>query len=99
MRSGAAGPASFDRLLLLRRAGRRAPRAADPRVKLGRFSASGSEPHSRIGRIEDDAVVDLGPGESVLEDRKSPRLTSSHQIISYAAFSLTTQPPHPPPPP
>src|SRR5258708_2917140 len=67
MRSGAAGPASFDRLLLLRRAGRRAPRAADPRVKLGRFSASGSEPQSRIGRIEDDAVVDLGPGESVLD--------------------------------
>jgi fumarylacetoacetase len=36
-------------------------------VKLGRFSVSGSEPQSRIGRLDGDVVVDLGPGESVLD--------------------------------
>src|SRR5258708_13218126 len=37
-------------------------------------------------RLHTIAVVDQGPG--VPQDRKSTRLNSSHQIISYAVFCL-----------
>src|SRR5712691_10887504 len=36
-------------------------------MKLGVFSVSGSEPQTRIGRVQGDTVVDLGPGSSVRE--------------------------------
>src|SRR5207244_13305363 len=44
-------------------------------------------------RLEDDLVqapapARLGPAQLVLGDRKSTRLNSSHQIISYAVFCL-----------
>src|SRR5258708_23673046 len=51
----------------------------------------GEDRRCRSGRGDDDAPakisVHLGPGRSAL-DRKSTRLNSSHQIISYAVFCL-----------
>jgi fumarylacetoacetase len=38
-------------------------------VKLGVFTHQGSEPH--VGRVEGDAVIDLGPGVSVLSQGQS----------------------------
>src|SRR5712691_7900844 len=42
-------------------------------MKLGVFSVSGSEPQTRIGRVQGDTVVDLGPGSSVLERLGEPQ--------------------------
>src|SRR5258708_26887282 len=41
-----------------------------------------------IGR--DPALIDQRVGPAQFQDRKSTRLTSSHQIISYAVFCLKT---------
>ena len=38
-------------------------------MKLGVFTHQGSEPH--VGRVEGDAVIDLGPGVSVLSQGHS----------------------------
>src|SRR5207244_11938826 len=40
------------------------------------------------GRRYSDAVKQFQPYDRVQEDRKSTRLNSSHQIISYAVFCL-----------
>jgi fumarylacetoacetase len=48
-----------------RRDGRRGSRRRhEPFLKLGVFTRGGVEPH--LGRLEEDVVVDLGPGDSVL---------------------------------
>src|SRR5258708_17222464 len=47
--------------------------------------------HAAIGRLQRRLVFDLlldAPGEDRIRDRKSTRLNSSHQIISYAVFCL-----------
>src|SRR5258708_10867905 len=40
----------------------------------------------QTGLVDDDTAGSLGEGEA--RDRKSTRLNSSHQIISYAVFCL-----------
>src|SRR5947208_6709958 len=41
-----------------------------------------------LARKRDAAVLSVGPRYVLREDRKSTRLNSSHQIISYAVFCL-----------
>src|SRR5258708_24842498 len=41
--------------------------------------------HARLADVLDQPLV---PGAEILPDRKSTRLNSSHQIISYAVFCL-----------
>src|SRR5258708_12666147 len=51
----------------------------------------------RVGVGEAGEVHLLDVVHGALEDRKSTRLNSSHQIISYAVFSLTKKTPITPP--
>src|SRR5579872_5501114 len=52
---------------------RSSPSCEFSEMKLCRFRASGSEPQSRVGRVEGDKVVDCGPGESVLDPMGRPQ--------------------------
>src|SRR5258708_12724841 len=62
-------------------------------------SASAADPRLRIGSMTEwnelAGVLLRGAGQKVLLaiDRKSTRLNSSHQIISYAVFSLKKKKP------
>src|SRR5258708_28903113 len=51
-------------------------------------SSSGGVVFSLSGRIETEDVAELHRVLSLEADRKSTRLNSSHQIISYAVFCL-----------
>src|SRR5258708_35345904 len=42
----------------------------------------------RVLLIEDDRMIGAAVAQALKEDRKSTRLNSSHQIISYAVFCL-----------
>src|SRR5258708_21565429 len=64
--------------------GRRACRLFD-----GRSVGRRRSPEDRVGRIPDrNKSVHAGRSPVSARDRKSTRLNSSHQIISYAVFCL-----------
>src|SRR5947208_7571522 len=60
--------------------------------RLSSRGADGLRRHGGTVRQGDDAPAPSGPGQLRLDgpslDRKSTRLNSSHQIISYAVFCL-----------
>src|SRR5258708_15688203 len=72
--------------VLVRRSSVRRPRRARGRQP-GRPAALRRESvaNARVGATQDRLAVE---GDGASRDRKSTRLNSSHQIISYAAFSL-----------
>src|SRR5207244_5166566 len=53
-------------------------------AELAALSIMGRDSHGLAGRIQ--AAARLGRGRYEARDRKSTRLNSSHQIISYAVF-------------
>src|SRR5947208_11134271 len=63
-----------------------APAEAGARARRGRRAASAFEPEGGRALRPREALRDQGRVQ--VEDRKSTRLNSSHQIISYAVFCL-----------
>src|SRR5207244_13229705 len=76
----------IERIVFEKKRGAMTAVAVNGRVRRTRV---GSKPNSvATGRIEIEAKLIIVAAGAVATDRKSTRLNSSHQIISYAVFCL-----------